>query len=137
MCHYNVFPYPAIFIIYMNTTASCAVILRQNTLREINGTQCSVFMSCTICVIISCSVGNKARSAIPASLRWTAPEILRDPTADESNSEVFTPSCDVYSYGMVLWEVVTSAIPFYDIDDECEVGAGHACFTLSRCWLYS
>ncbi|KAI0222521.1 hypothetical protein LSAT2_026224 [Lamellibrachia satsuma] len=64
---------------------------------------------------------NKPRSAIPASLRWTAPEILRDPTADESNSEVFTPSCDVYSYGMVLWEIVTSAIPFYDIDDECEV----------------
>ena len=72
------------------------------------------------------SAGNKPYSAIPASLRWTAPEILRHPTADESNRDVFTASCDVYSYGMVLWEIVTSAIPFYNILDEKEV-----CFT--RC----
>ncbi|KAK2191363.1 hypothetical protein NP493_53g04022 [Ridgeia piscesae] len=64
---------------------------------------------------------NKATSAIPASLRWTAPEILRDPTADESNTDVFTPSCDVYSYGMVLWEVVTSCDPFNDVEDESQV----------------
>ena len=82
-------------------------------------------MSIAAVPIGSRPTGNKATSAIPASLRWTAPEILRDPTADESNTDVFTPSCDVYSYGMVLWEVVTSCDPFNDVEDESQVRVCH------------
>ena len=68
-----------------------------------------------------CIPGKKDSSALPAFTRWTAPEILLNPTATESNMEVFSPSCDVYSFGMVLWEVVSLTDPFEEISDEEEV----------------
>ena len=44
--------------------------------------------------------GNKQWSALPASLRWTAPEVLLQPTAVESSSSnIFQPAVDIYSYG--------------------------------------
>eukprot|EP00003_Mantamonas_plastica_P011703 TRINITY_DN2150_c0_g2_i3.p1 TRINITY_DN2150_c0_g2~~TRINITY_DN2150_c0_g2_i3.p1 ORF type:complete len:145 (-),score=31.01 TRINITY_DN2150_c0_g2_i3:42-476(-) len=36
--------------------------------------------------------------------QWMAPEVLRN--------ENYNESADVYSYGMVLWEMVTEAIPY-------------------------
>eukprot|EP01098_Paradermamoeba_levis_P001584 TRINITY_DN11859_c0_g1_i1.p1 TRINITY_DN11859_c0_g1~~TRINITY_DN11859_c0_g1_i1.p1 ORF type:complete len:105 (+),score=33.08 TRINITY_DN11859_c0_g1_i1:128-442(+) len=38
------------------------------------------------------------------TIAWTAPEILRHETYDEK--------CDVYSFGIVLWEMITHQIPF-------------------------
>ena len=61
------------------------------------------------------------QNALPASMRWTAPEILAYPSAEEENRDVFNCSTDVYSFGMVLWEIVSQLDPFEDIPDETEV----------------
>ncbi|ESO85199.1 hypothetical protein LOTGIDRAFT_235860 [Lottia gigantea] len=61
-------------------------------------------------------------SACPAMLRWTAPEILSQPTVHEGdNNSVFTPSCDVYSLGMVFWEIIVCEDPFEDLSSEEEI----------------
>jgi len=60
-------------------------------------------------------------SAVPETLRWTAPEILAHPDADETSSSVFCTACDVYSFAMVLWELATFSEPFDDVTDETEV----------------
>ena len=66
--------------------------------------------------------GKKSQCALPASLRWTAPELLCNPQADEDlNPDVINPTCDVYSYGMLLWETASHCDPFEDIPDENEV----------------
>merc|ERR1719230_1521231 len=40
------------------------------------------------------------------SLNWCAPEILL-------HSSPYTPAGDVYSFGMVLWELITHTAPFF------------------------
>jgi len=66
--------------------------------------------------------GNKHLNALPASVRWTAPEILQHPQSDE-NSDVITKACDVYSFAVVMWEMATLCDPFDDISDENEVNS--------------
>eukprot|EP00276_Gloeochaete_wittrockiana_P005788 CAMPEP_0184662932 /NCGR_PEP_ID=MMETSP0308-20130426/45668_1 /TAXON_ID=38269 /ORGANISM="Gloeochaete witrockiana, Strain SAG 46.84" /LENGTH=279 /DNA_ID=CAMNT_0027105297 /DNA_START=57 /DNA_END=896 /DNA_ORIENTATION=- len=41
------------------------------------------------------------------SYRWSAPEVLR--------REHYTQKADVYSYGIVAWEVATSKVPYYGL----------------------
>ena len=65
-------------------------------------------------------LGDKENSAYPASIRWTAPEIFRHPSADEE-SGLFNTMCDVFSFGMLMWELLIQADPFYDIEDEAHV----------------
>ena len=72
-------------------------------------------------MILKLFPGQRETSAIPAFTRWTAPEILNNPTADESNFDVFSPAVDVYSFSMVLWEVVSLTDPFEEISDDNEV----------------
>ena len=68
--------------------------------------------------------GRREWRALPALIRWTAPEILDNPTADEEQDhDVFSPACDVYSFGMVLWEIATITDPFHDIPDDSEVNS--------------
>lgn len=55
--------------------------------------------------------------ALPVSIRWSAPEILADP----SDSSRFNASCDVYSYGVCLWEQIRLEQPYAEIKDEAEV----------------
>mmetsp|Transcript_116734 Transcript_116734/g.162059 ORF Transcript_116734/g.162059 Transcript_116734/m.162059 type:complete len:81 (+) Transcript_116734:1270-1512(+) len=43
---------------------------------------------------------------------WSPKEILADPKTDFMDQ----PSIDVYSYGMLLWELETSKIPFEGLD---------------------
>ena len=68
------------------------------------------------------STGRPELSAVPCSLRWTAPEILRHAQAHESpDSDVITPACDVYSYGMLMWEICTTLDPFSDVTADEQV----------------
>lgn len=48
------------------------------------------------------------------TLRWTPPEIL-------SNKSEWTTASDIYSLGMVFYEIVSGRIPFDDIGDESQV----------------
>merc|ERR1719272_129355 len=41
------------------------------------------------------------------TFRWMAPEVIRE--------ETIGLKCDVYSYGIVLWELLTREIPFSDM----------------------
>ncbi|CAF4610412.1 unnamed protein product [Rotaria magnacalcarata] len=55
--------------------------------------------------------------ALPVSIRWSAPEILSNP----SDSSRFKFSCDVYSFGVSLWEQIRLEQPYAEIKDEAEV----------------
>ncbi|UJR36637.1 hypothetical protein I4U23_029356 [Adineta vaga] len=55
--------------------------------------------------------------ALPVSIRWSAPEILSNP----SDSSRFNPPCDVYSFGVCLWEQIRLEQPYAEIKDEAEV----------------
>ena len=88
--------------------------------------------------------GRRTMCACPASIRWTAPELLNRPVAKEqlvppsverSNStseagsksdavtvgRVITPACDAYSFAMVMWELPMCEDPFEEIATESEV----------------
>lgn len=44
-------------------------------------------------------------------VRWMAPESLKD--------GVFTSSSDVWSYGVVIWEMATLASQPYQVNNKC------------------
>ena len=88
-------------------------------------------------------------SACPASIRWTAPELLAHPVTREtlappavdrselegdmgsrkpgvksggaSAVSIITPACDVFSFAMVMWELPMCQDPFEEISTEAEV----------------
>ena len=92
-----------------------ASILRQNDKIYRNG------LSFTFRHFRFCVSGQKHQSALPASIRWTAPEILQHPNAEEGRGSVFTGACDVYSFGMLMWEMTTGLDPYEGIKDESKV----------------
>jgi serine/threonine protein kinase len=49
--------------------------------------------------------------AVRPLLPWTAPEVLRNPDA-------LTEKVDVYSFGIVLWELWTSLVPHHDAESQ-------------------
>jgi len=87
-----------------------------------------------VCVCVCACVGGKERSAVPATVRWTAPEILAQPNAEEETSTgrdttVFSAACDVYSLAIVLWELATFSDPFADVADDSQVRFRHFSIT--------
>jgi serine/threonine protein kinase len=50
-------------------------------------------------------------AGIAGTLQWIAPELLADDTRK------YTQPCDVYSYGMLLWEILSRSIPYQDISN--------------------
>jgi len=48
---------------------------------------------------------NRGRIGTP---HWMAPEVLR--------GEVYDEKADIYSYGMILWEIISLEIPYYGIN---------------------
>ena len=46
----------------------------------------------------------------PGTTAWTAPELISDPDAS------YNKSCDVFSYGVILWELATRRIPWHRAD---------------------
>ncbi|XP_025082560.1 probable serine/threonine-protein kinase drkC isoform X2 [Pomacea canaliculata] len=75
----------------------------------------------------------RTMSACPASIRWTAPELLNDPMSKEgiidkqakekgeAVKQAITPACDVYSFAMTMWEIPMCEDPFEEISTETEV----------------
>jgi len=63
----------------------------------------------------------KVNSVIP--IRWCAPEILK--------IRKFTKAGDVWSYGVVLWEILSQSLPYYQILSNQEVLEGIAKGTIS------
>ena len=56
-----------------------------------------------------------AKSGLPLPMRWMAPESLED--------DAFTPASDVWSYGVVLWEMYNPTdIPYKDIKETTKLG---------------
>ncbi|XP_029643365.1 probable serine/threonine-protein kinase drkC [Octopus sinensis] len=62
----------------------------------------------------------KHLSACAPSIRWTAPEVLRNPRAREED-RCFSTASDVYSFGVFMWEILYNKDPFYEIDNEEKV----------------
>ncbi|ELR13875.1 5'nucleotidase [Acanthamoeba castellanii str. Neff] len=55
--------------------------------------------------------GTMTRCGTPS---WTAPEILSPPTGGTKTR--YTEKADVYSFGIVMWEVLTQELPYHDQD---------------------
>ena len=53
-----------------------------------------------------------AQTAMTGTYRWMAPEVIRDDNAQ------INQKCDVFSYGMVLFELVTQKLPFEGMNDK-------------------
>jgi len=51
------------------------------------------------------------------SARWIAPEAV--PTADEGPK--LSEKSDIYSLGVVLWEIASQKIPFFNVPFDYEV----------------
>ena len=61
-------------------------------------------------------------SSCPPSIRWTAPEVLRNPLTHETDSDSpLTVYSDVYSFGICMWELASGQDPFSDHNEQ-EVG---------------
>ncbi|CAF0878457.1 unnamed protein product [Didymodactylos carnosus] len=63
-----------------------------------------------------CCLCTLTAPSLPVSIRWTAPECLLEPR----NPKNFAPPCDVYSFGVCLWEMYKLEQPYADIKDENE-----------------
>ncbi|KAK3581369.1 hypothetical protein CHS0354_016213 [Potamilus streckersoni] len=59
-------------------------------------------------------------SACPPSIAWTAPEVFEHPNSNESDGFI-TKAADVYSFGIVMWEIVMCEDPFDEIGTTKEV----------------
>ena len=59
-------------------------------------------------------------SACTPEIGWTAPEVLADPNSDESEGHI-THLSDVYSFAIVMWELVMCDDPFEDMNVVQEV----------------
>lgn len=65
---------------------------------------------CKLCDFgTSKSVQQSTHRSLAGTFAWMSPEMLR--------SEVVTTASDIYSFGVVLWELVTRQIPFKGLED--------------------
>jgi hypothetical protein len=64
--------------------------------------------------------GQGLYSACPPWIGWTAPEVLEHPNSRE-NEGYITTAADVYSYAMVMWELVLCDDPYEEMNTAQEV----------------
>jgi mitogen-activated protein kinase kinase kinase 13 len=57
---------------------------------------------------------SKGKSKIMGSVRWLAPETT-------ATKPVFSEKSDIFSLGMVLWEIASGEIPFLDVPEDGQV----------------
>ena len=84
-------------------------------------------------LFLSNQTGQGLYSACPPSVGWTAPEVLENPNALESDGSI-TIFCDVYSYAIVMWELVTGDDPFEEFNTVKEVV--NLCLLFTLCFPY-
>lgn len=58
---------------------------------------------------------SRSTNKIVGSTRWRAPELFKRPV-------VYTPQSDVYSLGMLLWELASRKAPYSETADEVTIG---------------
>ena len=56
---------------------------------------------------VVCSSGGEELTAETGTYRWMAPEVIRH--------ESYSSNADVYSFGIVLWQLVARGVPFSDL----------------------
>ena len=62
------------------------------------------------------TMAQTAMTSQKGTYRWMAPEIVEDVEAN------INKMCDVFSYGMVLYEIFSGKIPYHDIPSNARVG---------------
>jgi serine/threonine protein kinase len=63
-----------------------------------------------LCKPADYNVSEKAQNTIYGNMPYMAPEILR--------GESYTQAADVYSFGIIMYEVISGLPPYYDIDHD-------------------
>ena len=65
---------------------------------------------CKICDFGSSRFGiHTTKMSLTGTFPWMSPEIIQSKPANQS--------CDIWSYGVVLWELLTGEIPFNGIEE--------------------
>ena len=62
------------------------------------------------------TLANTTMTSQKGTYRWMAPEVIEDVKAN------INKMCDVFSYGMVLYEIFSCKIPYHDIPSNARVG---------------
>ncbi|KAG1763361.1 kinase-like domain-containing protein [Suillus occidentalis] len=57
-------------------------------------------------------------SALNGTVRWIAPELLAIPE-EEGATAIPTPNSDIYSFGCILFQVLTGKPPYYEFKRDC------------------
>ena len=89
------------------------LFLHQNDIMHRDLKSCNVLLSSDNTAKI-CDFGTArlaaqttAMSKVTGTYGWMAPELLEHP-----ESKVLSKACDVYSYGILLWELITCEVPY-------------------------
>lgn len=59
-------------------------------------------------------------SALNGTVRWIAPELLAIPE-EEGAITIPTPNSDIYSFGCILFQVLTEKPPYYEFKRDAQV----------------
>ncbi len=69
-------------------------------------------------IVSSSSSSKSANGGLAGSLRWSAPELI---AVDDQINEVASSEADIYSLGMIFWEIASRKLPFEEIQKEMAV----------------
>ncbi|KZT00195.1 kinase-like protein [Laetiporus sulphureus 93-53] len=69
---------------------------------------------------LSTTIETMTRSCGSGTIRWMAPELL-DPESFGLEHALPSKEADIYAFAMVMWEVFTEEIPFYESPNDANV----------------
>ena len=64
----------------------------------------------------------KIHTSWAGTLRWSAPEVIPEKPHQEIK---YTTASDVYSFGITIWEMISSKLPFIEYEIDFEVSCYH------------